>query len=359
MDEGFDCDIYSERRPLSRDWVLALWQQLWQRGARINSPQLAATWDEQLTRVFPNLPYTHLTLTDHIDRMVKDGTGSLHFWDRHACFTIDIDSTFQQVVSWIYDEPDSHLLNELPFGLIRLSLDSPQADDLPLAPDLFFHPVNGPTVEYVPPATAYLLRPKYQAHLAVAHWLEVVCRSLDPIYAMGYHDHDRHDDNAFWSHHHQLVVRALAQDELPTLEPLLERTPLLYAGPRFLTTERIRSWASQEGQSVRLLPNGGLLAYHSPEPYDSAVAEEFLTRIGEASLHSLGPNAYSTGGKTSRAPADHLAYLRRAREIVALYSEESEERPEYRRRIEYCLNTLILALEREIETNQRAGGNDR
>jgi hypothetical protein len=304
--QEFDCDLYIERRPLSRDWVLALCRELWQRGARINTPYLTETWDEQLAGVFPHMTNTEVSLSDHIDRMVENGMESLHFWDRGVVFTVDVSPEFQLPASWLRDEPDIQLLETLPFGLVTLRLATPQAGDLPFPRNLLYHPESGSTVEYAAPETAYLIRPKYQAYLALAHWTEVLSLSLNPLYGVGYHHLDQSDDNAFWHTHHQRVVRTLAQGQLPEPDSLLTNTPLRYASPRFVSEELIRAWASQADTCVRLLPNGGLLASQSPEPYDIAVAREYRERSAERSLPA----------------AERLAYIRRSNEIFALYGDQ-------------------------------------
>lgn len=327
--ESFECQIYLPRKQPDRDWIIDVCHLLWRHGMNFVTPHLVVgTWEEQLHTLPLFLSSPEKSLIDQIDELVSTGFGCLECYDHEVNFQLFIDTDLRGAEAF-YAEPEK-AREGLQLGKLELSVRYPVIDGRHRLTAL-------PVVQA--PASAYLIPPFQQIHLAMIHWVEILCVKLQPALAIGYYATNSYltsDDvnevsfyeSRFLHGFDRAVIAALDQNQFPLLREWLESVYILYVPAHLMESPQANAWFStpimrrrrlpddtgwaREWPSFpamwrRPLPNGAWLAYVMPRTLDEVRVQDFITAC----------NKLLRQRDRGQLPLARI-YLQRAQEIEAV-----------------------------------------
>jgi len=278
-----DATLYVERRPLQTEAVLDVLHYLWTHGADfVTEPDVyGGSWDGLLQTGGGALwgRYAGMTFGDMIRTIVAQGSGAVPLLDRRTGLRLLLDTNLGALADSV-DDPSR--VEDLPFGRLVLSVESFYLDSGTRIPPSAESPATG---TYIPPH-AYLLSPYTQVHYAVLHWVELLCRKLEPSFGFSVDtDGLAKGESEFYRHVDVAFMRALREGQVPPIHEWLRRPEILYVSPRLVSSTLTSQWLSTDGRWAHILPSGGLLSYALPALYETTIAED-LIRQGNALFES-------------------------------------------------------------------------
>lgn len=241
----------------------------------------------------------HVTkaLSGQIDDLLRSGFGSLFCYDRHVEIEINFDMNLRSVDAFLsFSQEQKDILQQLPLGRLELFVRYPVINAAQRLAKL-------PPQQI--PASAYLVPPYQQIHLALAHWVEVLCLKLHPALAVGYYATNSYfpDEEDFRKGFDIAMISALEQNQLPHRQDWLEHIYLLYVPAQLRDIAQVEEWLSAT-MWQRQLANDGILAYTMPETPEEIRAKEF-NMAGETILKARDRTQFLSA----------RSYLQRAQEI--------------------------------------------
>ena len=316
--ERFECDIYFPRRVPNREWIIDVCHILWQHGMKWSTPHMqVGAWEEQLHAV-PSIPvYSRGSLLAQIDEVVKQGFGSLTCYDREVEFHLYIDTDLRMAKTFFnLSSEQTVMLEQLKLGKLELYVRRPMID---AEQRLLTLPVDQA------PDAAYMVPPYQQVHIAMNHWVEVLCQRLQPAFAAGYYV-----TNSFFARENDFLrgfdiatITALEQNRFPPLTDWLTSVYLLYAPASLLESPQAAEWFSSPAMWTRQLPDGGRIAYAMPETLDEIRVRDFNTACSNILRQR----------DRAQLPLARV-YLQRAQEILSVTQQ-----------VNYTTNRLLEQLE--------------
>ncbi|MGH2478887.1 MAG: hypothetical protein ACRDHW_04425 [Ktedonobacteraceae bacterium] len=300
--EGFECTIYLPRCQPEREWILEVCHTLWRHGIAFVRPDLLGTWEEQL-QVYSS---TQKSLSDQINEIVAVGDGELDCYDCRVPFELSFDSDLRNAaffgtnLDWSAEQ--QAVCERSSLGKLTLSISHPTIE--------IEHRLSPLPVGQAPSA-AYLVPPYQQIHLAVLHWLEMLCTQLQPAFAVGYYSTNSFlaPEENFLYQFDLAMIAALEQSQFPPLRDWLTSVYTLYVPAPLMTSPQAEEWLTSPGMWRRQLSNQAWLAYCMPETFDEVRVEEF----NKAAASILD---WATRDRT-QFPLARI-YLQRAQEILAI-----------------------------------------
>lgn len=270
-DESFDCVLYLPRQRLTRETILEICHTLWNHGMRFLWPHpLAGTWDEQLRPVPAMQSYADTSLSEQIDELVRERYGSVRCYDREVEFqlTFVLDAHEWQDTDGSSSERERDGAS-VTAGKVTLAINYPQISErdriAQQPPDLV-------------PETAYLYPPIGLAHLAMTHWVTVLCEYLHPAFAVGYYSTTSYvpSEATFTRSFDEAMIRALEANEYPPLHEWLSAVYVLYAPERLMTPARVEEWLTTPQCWTRRLSDSGWFAFALPETYEQGILSDLI-----------------------------------------------------------------------------------
>ncbi len=313
---AFECVLYLPRQQITRDWALDACETLWRHGMRLLAPDpVVGDWTEQLSTPPPHQAYATTSLSDQIDDIVRVGSGDIVCYDRNVEFHLLFDLDVRQTALYYSLSPEQLAARErLQFGKLQLSIRYPNIAS--------WQRIKALPTDNIP-ATAYLIPPYEQAHLAMAHWMEVLCAHLHPAFAVGYYatnsyaasesDIEWDFETYFLKEFDVAVATALESGQFPALSTWLDQKQiyLLYAPAHLMTAATVEAWLATPGRWSRRLPDGAWLAFSMPEAYDVTLYEEYYA-AADALLKEI-----RMSDNRARLP-EARAYVQRAQALAPL-----------------------------------------
>ncbi len=267
--------------------------------------QVVGDWTEQVSALPLRQPYATTSLSNQIDEIVQLGSGEIVGYDRRMEIHIQFDPDLRKTALYYTLSPEQLAARaSLQYGILQLSINYPSIAS--------WQRIKASPTDRIP-ATAYLIPPYEQAHLAMVHWVEVLCAHARPAFAVGFYASNSYatSDEYFIKEFDVAVATALESQRLPALSKWLDQIYLIYAPKQLMTPVTAEEWLTTQGRWSRQLPDGAWLAYSMPETYDLTVYEEYYA-AADALLTEI-----RTSNNRARLP-EARAYVQRAQVMASL-----------------------------------------